>query len=328
MSVVFDVTDFDLASSGSLLRMQPLPNSHAYFADYDIAVLVVDALATLAPVHLSGPSGTGKTHMLNSLLFGPPANFYCISNGLGLPQWPRIRAHRILVSMYETPGEVWYKTGVVRFTTLQQPQKILEVLEEASADPEALHIVWLVESGRGISSAVQGGWLEIVGQRTIREPNGKVFELGNVAFVTDSNHSANVSGEFSIWDLDQAYGRRWTRRINLAALSPDQEAAVLRELAPAATDQQIQQVVSLAVTIRQKHEEGGLRSCLPPTIDAELDLLGCMSRLRQNTRTLVFNTLLGHCASREIEEAETAYAEAFGVQVKTTTAAAEAVGIL
>ena len=103
---------------------------------------------------------------------------------------------------------------------------------------------------------------------------------------------------------------------------------VLRELAAEATDQQIQQVVALAMAIRQKHGEGALQSILPPTIDAELDLLGCMRRLPVSTRHLVFSTLLGHCRSRDRDEAETVFAEAFGVRVKTDTPAAEAVGVL
>jgi len=102
----------------------------------------------------------------------------------------------------------------------------------------------------------------------------------------------------------------------------------LHELAPGATVQQIQQVVTLAMGIRQKHSEAALQSILPPTIDAELDLLGCMRRLPVGTRQLVFSTLLGHCSSRDRDEAETVFAEAFGIRVKTNTPAAEAVGVL
>lgn len=328
MSTIYDVTEFAKASSGSLVRLrQSSKSKHCYFSDYDLAALVVDAIATRSPVHLSGASGTGKSHFLNSLLYSP-ANFNHIRNALGLPAWPQLKPHRIFVSTYETPGEVWYRTEVVRFTTVQKQQEILDILTEAADDPDNLHAVWLVESGRGVASSIQGGWLEIIGQLTVREPGGKAFELGNVCFITDSNHVANQAGEFAIYDLDQAYGRRWTRRITVAPLSPDQEAAVLDELAPEATEQQIQQVVLLATEIREKQREGGLRSILPPTMDAELDLLGCMCRLRQNTRTLVFNTLLGHCASNELEDAEGVYGDAFGVQVKTDTPAAEAVGVL
>ena len=329
MSTIYDVTDFERASSGSLVRLQPCSkNGHCYYADYDLAAVTVDAIAMQAPAHLSGQSGTGKTHFLTSLLYSSRVNFECIRDALDLPKWPQLKPHRIFVSTYETPGEVWYRTEVVRFTTVQKQQKILDILTEAAEDPENLHVVWLVESGRGVSSSIQGGWLEIVGQRTVREPNGRMFELDNVTFVTDSNHVANPSGEFAIWDLDQAYGRRWTRRITVSPLSPDQEAAVLHALPPEATEPQIHQVVSLAAAIREKQMEGGLRSILPPTIDAELDLLGCMCRLRLNTRTLVFRTLLGHCVSNEMEEAESVYADAFGVQVETDTPAAQAVGIL
>jgi hypothetical protein len=84
----------------------------------------------------------------------------------------------------------------------------------------------------------------------------------------------------------------------------------------------------LATGIRQKHNEGSLTSILPPTIDAELDLLGCMRRLPVSTRHLVFSTLMGHCSKRDIDEAETVFAEAFGIRVKANTPAAEAVGVL
>lgn len=329
MSAIYDAIDFGKASSGSLVRLQPCSkDDHWFYSDYDLAALTVDAIATQAPVHLSGPSGTGKTHFLNSLLYAPQNNFECICRSLGLPMWAKLKPHRIFLSTYETPGEIWYRTEVVNFTTLQKQQAILDILTEAANDLETLHVVWLVESGRGVSPSIQGGWLEIIGQRTVREPHGREFQLRNVTWVTDSNHAANRSGEFAIWDLDQAYGRRWTRRVTVAPLAPDQEMAVLRALAPEASEQHICQVVTLAAAIREKQLDGGLRSILPPTIDAELDLLGCICRLPLNTRTSVFNTMLGHCVADEREDAESAYAGAFGVQVTTDTPAAEAVGIL
>lgn len=329
MSRIVDIAEFEKASSGSVVRMLPLPNdTHPFYADHDLVTVAVDALATRAPLHLSGQSGTGKSHFLTSLLFGPRENINHVTERLDLPRWPAIKVHRLFVSTFETPSEVWYRTEVVNFSTEERPQQILEILTEAAADPEALHVIWLVESGRGITESVQGAFLEIVGQGTIREPRGQTFEASNVTFVTDSNHAANESGEFAIWDLDQAYGRRWTRRVTFTGLTPEQEAMVLRELAAEATDQQIQQVVALAMAIRQKHSEGALQSILPPTIDAELDLLGCMRRLPVGTRHLVYCTVLGHCSSRDMDDAETVFAEAFGVRVKTNTPAGEAVGVL
>jgi hypothetical protein len=230
--------------------------------------------------------------------------------------------------MFETAAEVWYRTEVVNFNTEEQPQQMLNILAEAAANPETLHIIWLVESGRGVTESVQGAFLEIIGQNTIREPRGQMFETPNVTFVTDSNHAANESGEFAIWDLDQAYGRRWTRRVTFEGLTPEQESMILRELTSEATEQQIHQIVRLAAGIRQKHDEGFLQSILPPTIDAELDLLGSIHRLPVDTRRLVFSTLLGHCSKRDKDEAETVYAEAFGVRIKTNTPASEAVGVL
>jgi len=329
MSIIFDVREFEKASSGSVIRLLPQPNdTHPYYSDYDAAALAVDAIVNRAPLHASGPSGTGKSHFFNSLLFGPPENMARICEGLGLPRWPRVKCHRVFVSEAEGPHDVWYKTGVVRFTTVEQPQKIIRILEEAAGEDDVLHVVWLLESGRGITASVQGGWLEIIGQDTIREPHGRMFELKNVAFVTDSNHSANDAGQFAIYDLDQAFGRRWVRRITLRPLSPEQEAAVLGELMPRATEQQVSRVVTLAAAIRARHAEGGLHSILPPSIDAELDLLGCICRLRIDAHTIVFSNLLGHCAERDREEAETIFAEAFGVRVKADTPAAEAVGVL
>ena len=329
MSSIIDVTEFDKANSGCVIRMLPhADDGHPFYADYEQAVVAADALAARAPLHVSGRSGTGKSHFLNSLLLGPEENFSSICRGLDLPVWERVKCHRIFVSLFETPGEVWYRTEVVNFSTEERPQQILEVLHEAATDPTTLHVIWLVESGRGITESVQGGLLELVGQKLVREPRGHTFELSNCTFVTDSNHAANEAGEFVIFTLDQAYGRRWTRRITFDGLDPEQETMVLRELAPGAPDDSIRQVVSLAVLVRQKQSEGALQSILPPTIDAELDLLGCMQRLPLSTRRLVFSTMLGHCASRDMDEAETVYAEAFGVQVKATTPAAEAVGVL
>lgn len=329
MSVIYDITEFEKAGSGSVIRLQPQPgDTHPFFVDYDVAVLAVDALTYLAPLHISGISGIGKSHFLNSLLFGPRINFYAICNVLNLRLWPKFKCHRIFVSSYEIPSEVWYKDCVVKFTSVSQPQKILHILREACKDRKTLHVVWLVESGRGITASVQGGWLEIIGQRIIREPKGEVYCADNLTFVTDSNHAANKSGEFLIFDLDQAYARRWTRRITHRPLSPEQEIEVLQELVPQASAEHIRQVVSLSAAIREKQHEGLLSSILPPTIDIEVDLLGCMTRLPLNTRKLVFNTVLGHPAEEDEEEAESVYAQAFGVQVKTDSPAGEAIGVI
>ena len=150
----------------------------------------------------------------------------------------------------------------------------------------------------------------------------------NVTFVTDSNHAANSSGEFAIWDLDQAYGRRWTRRVSVTGLSTEQEVKVLTELAKESPMDEVMSVVRLTEAIRSKQLDGFLQSILPPTIDAELDLLGAMGRLPLSIQTLVFNTLLGHCAKEDEDEAQSVLAEGFGVRVKAKTPAAEAVGAL
>jgi len=330
--MVYDVSEFASASSGSVIRLLPQPNdSHPYYADRDVLALVVDAINNQAPLHISGESGTGKSHFLNSLMFGPITNFFSVCAGLDQNGWNRFTCHRIFISSYELPSEVWFKTEVVKFSTVERPQKIMEVLRGCQEDPRSLHIIWLVESGRGVSPSVQGGFLEIIGQRTIRAPNGEVLEAGNVTFVTDSNHAANQAGEFAIWDLDRAYGRRFVRRITLEPLTPIQETLVLRELRPNAPPEQIQNIVCLAGAIRAKQREGALVSILPPSIDAELDLLDCMSRmgwLKIDTRKLAFSTLLGHCSEADREETEDVYGEVFGVRVKTSTPAGQAVGIL
>ena len=329
MSKIIDIKEFEKASSGSVVQLLAYSNNtHPFYADYDLAAIAVDALCTRAPLHLSGPSGTGKSHFLKCLLYGPRDNFDKICAGLDLPRWSKIKCHQLVVSMFETAAEIWYRTEVENFNTVEQPQQLLKILAEAAANPDTLQIIWLVESGRGITESVQGAFLEVIGEDIIREPHGQMFDASNVTFVTDSNHAANESGEVAIWDLDQAYGRRWTRRVTLEGLTPEQESMVLRELFPEATDQQIQQVVRLARGIRQKHDEGSLQSILPPAIDVELDLLGIMHRLPVGTRRLVFNTLLGHSSKRDKDEADTVFAEAFGVRIKTNTPASEAVGVL
>ncbi|MBN2506299.1 MAG: hypothetical protein JXQ71_06360 [Verrucomicrobia bacterium] len=326
---IIDITEFEKADSGSVVRLPSLSgDTHPFFADYDLLVVAVHAIACRAALHVSGPSGCGKSHFLTSLLFGPQEHFARVCAVLDMPRWPRLKCHRIFVSSYETPAEVFYRTEVVNFTTEERPQRILSILGEAAADPQTLHVVWLVESGRGVAACVEDGFLEVVGARIIREPRGQTFDTANVTFATDSNYSANEAGEFHIWDRDQAYARRWTRRMTFGGLSPEQEIMVLRELSPGSTETHLQQVMALAMGIRRKHEEGRLQSVLPPTLDVELDLLACLRDLPVNPQFLVFNTLLGHCAKRDRDEADTVFAEAFGVRIQAATPAAEAVGAL
>ncbi|KPK43380.1 MAG: hypothetical protein AMK72_13390 [Planctomycetes bacterium SM23_25] len=329
MTQIVDIEQFETGLSGCVIRMRPRPSdAHPFFADATVAALVADAMAHTKPVHLSGLSGTGKTHFLGSLL-EVGENFDLLCAALDAPRWPQLRMHRIPVGVYETPNEMFYLPRVENFTSVEEPQPVLRALMAAEEDAAALHVVWLEELGRGITPAVQSSLLGLVGEQVIHEPRGRVFELPNVAFVCDSNYAANTAGQFVLYDLDQAVARRWLRRITMVPLALEHEGAVLKEIMPEATDTQVRQVVALAVGIRRKQSEGALRSIVPPTIDAELECLRGMCRGLADVRTNVFTTLLGHCdPERDTDEAETVYAEAFGVQVKTTTPAGEAVGIL
>jgi hypothetical protein len=53
----------------------------------------------------------------------------------------------------------------VNLNTEERRKKILKILSEAAADPKTLQVIWLLESGRGISASVQGGFLDLVGAR-------------------------------------------------------------------------------------------------------------------------------------------------------------------
>jgi len=256
-------------------------------------------------------------------------NFNAVVRGLKQRPWSTMKCFRIFASEHELPRDLWYKTEVRDFTTIEVPQQILSILSEAQRHDDTLFVIWIVEAGRGVSDKIQGAWLEVIGQHPIREPRGREFELDNLTFVTDSNHVANQAGQFAIWDLDHAYGRRFLRRIHLRPLSPDQEASILREVMPLAKDRHIEQVVNMAAVIRHRQREGALSSILPPTFDLELDLLGCLARLYKiNSRRLVFDTLLGHCSEQDLDDAESVYAQVFGVKVTSSTPAGEAVGIL
>ncbi|HPM23696.1 MAG TPA: hypothetical protein PLP66_07300 [Phycisphaerae bacterium] len=327
MRPIVSVTDIARASSGSLVK---LGGRRAYYCEYDTLVSVVDAIQNRTPVHISSESGSGKTHLLNALLFEEHgANFTAVVRGLRQRPWPGLKCFRIFASEHELPRDLWYKTEVRSFTTIEVAQSILAILAEAEQQPDTLFVIWIVEAGRGVSDKIQGAWLEVIGQHPIREPRGREFELDNLTFVTDSNHVANQAGQFAIWDLDHAYGRRFLRRIHLRPLLPEQEAAILRELAPQAKDRHIEQVVNLAAAVRHRQREGALASILPPTLDLELDLLGCLQRLNKvNSRRLVFDTLLGHCSDQDLDDAESVYAQVFGVKVTSSTPAGEAVGIL
>jgi len=140
-------------------------------------------------------------------------------------------------------------------------------LQQAAADPDkhSCHFGCLSKLVAGSAVRSRRFPWNSVGHATSESAWAKRTHQ-ELPFVTDSNYAANEAGDFAIWDLDQAFARRWTCRVTLQPLAMEQEADVLGELAPESSEQHVGQVVALAAAIREKQKEGGFSPLSRPQI--------------------------------------------------------------
>jgi MoxR-like ATPase len=231
--------------------------------------------------HVSGPTGTAKTSLIESL-YRVPENFHHVCASLGFRPLP-LRVYTVEMAIYEAPGELWQRRAVKDGSTYDEPSALVRALEDASRQPESYRVIWLREIGRVHSASVQGGLLDLMSKSHVLLPDGTALDVRGVGWIADSNYQAAQDCTHTLVTFDDALARRFTVNLTLDYLPPEQEAAILREVYPeimqvsadedSAAEERIAKLVQLGHVTRRHKAEGNLQSIPPTTLDSYVTAL-------------------------------------------------------
>ena len=221
--------EFRQAGTNDLIRLRPLPGRNALMVPKWLLEALAFGIADAEFIHLSGPTGTAKTTLIESL-YRESENFRHLCAGLGFAYRP-LRVYPVEMAIFEAPGELWQRRALKNGATFDEKSILIQALEDASRyAATGFPLIWLREMGRVHSASVQGGLLDLMTKSDILLPDGSSLDVRGVAWIADSNYQAVQEGTHTLVMLDDALRRRFTVNLTLDYLAPEQEADILRRI--------------------------------------------------------------------------------------------------
>ncbi|MDY6988904.1 MAG: AAA family ATPase [Thermodesulfobacteriota bacterium] len=221
--------EYRKAGSTDIVEMLPAPGCNRLFLPKFVLEILVYAIVHREFIHLSGPTGSAKSSLLEALHL-VPENFRAICGGLGYAVLP-LKLYPIEMTTYETPGELYQRRSLRDGSTFDEKSRLVDALEDAAASGEDCYsLIWLREIGRVHSSSVQGGLLNLMTKGDIVLPEGSRLAGEAISWVADSNYQAENDSTHTLVTLDDALKRRFTIQLSLDYLSPEQEVSVLQHM--------------------------------------------------------------------------------------------------
>lgn len=217
------------AGHTDLIELLPVSGSHPLFMMKWTLEVLVYGIVHHEFIHLSGPTGTAKSSLLEALYL-MPENFNSLCRGLGFPVLP-LKLYPIEMATYETPGELYQRRSLKNGSTYDEKSKLVEALEDAARSNQSCYpLIWLREMGRVHSSSVQGGLLNLMTKGDIVLPEGSRLNGRSIAWVADSNYQAEQDSMHTLVAFDDALKRRFSINLTLDYLSANQEVQVLQHI--------------------------------------------------------------------------------------------------
>jgi hypothetical protein len=221
--------EYRKAGPNDLIELRPVPGQNPLFLPKWFLEVLVYAIANHEIIHVSGPTGSAKSSVIEALHL-VPENFQTICTGLGFRPLP-IKLYPIEMATFEAPGDLYQRRSLQGGTTFDEPSRLVQALENASqANGKVYPLVWLREMGRVHSSSVQGGLLNLMSKYDILLPDGRRLNGSKVSWVADSNYQAEGDSTHTLVTLDDALKRRFTINLTLDYLDPLQEIQVLHHV--------------------------------------------------------------------------------------------------
>lgn len=307
------------AGPTDLIELVPPPGANPLYLPKHKLEILAYAISGGEIVHLSGPTGSAKSSLVEALAL--PENFCALCESLGFPSRKPVKLYPIQMATFEAPGDLYQRRALKDGTTYDEKSPLVRALEQAErATSEYYPLIWLREMGRVHSASIQGGLLDLMSKTDIILPDGGRIDGKGIAWVSDSNYQAEADATHTLVTLDDGLKRRFTVHATLSYLSAEQEAQVLYQLL-ARTGQPrpdvgalVPRIVRLGHAIRQQRLEGNLQSVAPPSIYGYLALLRMAQALPHLTpQELVFHTLLGNTTAEDGKTATAVFNEVFGL---------------
>ncbi|MCI0413731.1 hypothetical protein L0222_13140 [bacterium] len=312
-------SEYRKAGPTDLVELLPAPGNNPLFLLKWLVDTLVYAIVRHEFVHLSGPTGSAKSSLLEAL-YMVPDNFQSLCGSLGFPVKP-LKLYAVEMAIYEAPGELYQRRSLKDGTTYDEMSKLVLALEDAAKRKNDCYpLIWLREMGRVHSSSVQGGLLNLMTRSDILLPDGRRIDGTGIAWVADSNYQAEQDCNHTLVNLDDALKRRFSINLTLDYLSGEQEVQVLEslvvEMKLGTLDRDlIAKVVKLGQAIRRQRLDGNLQSLAPPTIYGYLAFLRMAQSLAYlSLQQVAMATLLGNAGFEDRKLVFTVLNEVFGLQ--------------
>jgi MoxR-like ATPase len=221
--------EYQKAGPTDLIELLPVPGGNPLFLFKWVIETLVYGIVSHEFIHLSGPTGSAKSSLLEALYL-VAENFHGISSGLGFTALP-LKLYPVEMATYEAPGELFQRRSLKDGTTFDEKSRLVEALEDgAKSHGKCYPLIWLREIGRVHSSSVQGGLLNLMTKGDIVLPDGSRIDGRGIAWVADSNYQAQQDSTHTLVTLDDALKRRFTINLTLDYLTAQQEVQVLQHI--------------------------------------------------------------------------------------------------
>ncbi|MFQ5650716.1 MAG: hypothetical protein ACE5IY_12305 [bacterium] len=291
------------AGPTDLIMLEPVPGGTPLFISKWVLETLVYGIVNHEFIHLSGPTGSAKSSLLEALYLVPD-NFMPVAAALKFTEKP-LEVYPIEMATFEAPGELYQRRALANGTTYDEKSTLVQALEEIAANKNAAYpLIWLREMGRVHSSSVQGGLLNLMTKGDIILPDATRIAGQGIAWVADSNYQAESDSTHTLVTLDDALKRRFSINLTLDYLPAEHEVIVLKHLLRAAKQEAdhelVEKVVNMGQTIRKARSEGALQSVPPPTIYGYLAFLTMAEKMRHLTlQQVALATLLGNASDED-----------------------------
>jgi len=321
LSKIFKITknrEYQKAGANDIIELLAAPGNNPIYVMKWILEAVVYGIVAHEFIHLSGPTGSAKTSLLEAL-YKVPRNFKVVCESLGYDYLP-LMLYPIEMASYETPGELYMRRALKDGTTYDEKSRIVLAVEKATEFCHKAHqLIWLRELGRVHSSSIQGGLLDLITKTDIILPDGTEVPGGNISWIADSNYQAEQDSNHTLVVLDDALKRRFSINITMDYLPAELEEIVLEHIVIKETDgnvdlELVRNIVMLGQIIRRYRVEGDLQSVTAPTIYGYLSFFRMVQAMPHvSIQQIALATLLGNANSEDKKVIPSVFNEVFGL---------------